>query len=248
MATIKDILYEERNRNPKQLVLFLEGKFWKAYEHSAYELVKRYNFKPSKRHIKSIDEEVVSVGFPEDACQKYLGDNVTYEANNRCCRVWVQSVGDEVVFQEWKHGIEIKQPIKPLRKIPMSLSVQADNRRAQENLPVFKMVYDLLLRLFHDCQKTSKDYRYTLGEDIKKRILQVEVDIYHANEEIDTKTKLGYIQDALDKMLEVKLCVRILHDSHQFSLKQFALLSEQMVNVEQQLLNWKHYNKQKLQT
>lgn len=38
MPTIKDILQEERSRGGSELVLFLEGKFWKAYEKSAYAL------------------------------------------------------------------------------------------------------------------------------------------------------------------------------------------------------------------
>lgn len=32
MPAIKDILQEERNCENGMLVLFLEGKFWKAYE------------------------------------------------------------------------------------------------------------------------------------------------------------------------------------------------------------------------
>lgn len=38
MPTIKEILQEERTRENTCLVLFLEGKFWKAYERSAYAL------------------------------------------------------------------------------------------------------------------------------------------------------------------------------------------------------------------
>lgn len=45
MPTIKEILQEERNRESGQLGLFLEGKFWKAYEQSAFELVQLFNFK-----------------------------------------------------------------------------------------------------------------------------------------------------------------------------------------------------------
>lgn len=71
MPTIKDILQEERNRENGWVVLFLEGKFWKAYERSAYALVRMYNFKPTKRYVKLVDEEVVSVGFPIEQLSKY---------------------------------------------------------------------------------------------------------------------------------------------------------------------------------
>lgn len=65
--------------------------------------------------------------------------------------------------------------------------------------------------------------------------------IYHANEEKGAVEKLSYIGEALEKMLEVKLYVRILHDSKQFSLKKYALLCEQMVEIEKNLKNWKQY-------
>lgn len=77
MPTIKEILQEERNREDNRIVLFLEGKFWKAYEKSAYVLTLLYNFKPSKRFVKIVGEDVISVGFPEEQLTKYL-PNATF--------------------------------------------------------------------------------------------------------------------------------------------------------------------------
>ena len=37
-----------------------------------------------------------------------------------------------------------------------------------ENLPVYKASYDLTLQLFHVIKKFPKDFKYTLGEQIKK--------------------------------------------------------------------------------
>ena len=87
----------------------------------------------------------------------------------------------------------------------------------------------------------SKDYRYTLGEDIKKRLLRLEVCIYHANDQKEAEQKQRYITEALENLIEVKICVRVLHDSKQLSLKQFACLCEKMVEVEDQLKTWKAY-------
>ncbi len=85
MPTIKDILQEERSRGGSELVLFLEGKFWKAYEKSAYALTQMYNFKPTKRFIKLVGEEVISVGFPQEQMKKYLS-NVVIDASGKMCR------------------------------------------------------------------------------------------------------------------------------------------------------------------
>ena len=51
MPKIEEILNHEQERNIYDLVLFLEGKFWKAYEQYAYVLTRLYGFKPTKRYI-----------------------------------------------------------------------------------------------------------------------------------------------------------------------------------------------------
>ncbi len=72
MPTINEILQAERNRDTVRIVLFLEGKFWRAYERSAFALTQRFGFKPSKRYIKLVEEEIISVGFPKEQLFKYL--------------------------------------------------------------------------------------------------------------------------------------------------------------------------------
>lgn len=243
MPTIKEILQEERNREDSRLVLFLEGKFWKAYERSAYVLTSLYNFKPSKRFVKLVDEEIISVGFPQEQLSKYLG-NAVIEADGKRCRALVHCPHDEQAFLEWKNNTRIKEP-KP--KVSGILMIPEEWRPKtqvfkEENLPVFKMVYDLLLRLFHETGKMDKDYRYSLGEDLKRNLMRVEVCIYHTNADKETSNKVSYIAEALERMLEVKLAVRILHDSKQLSLKKYALLCEQMVTIEKNLNDWKKYN------
>ena len=251
MPKIEEILHHERERNINDLVLFLEGKFWKAYEQSAYVLTRLYGFKPTKRYIKLINEEVISVGFPEEALSKYLS-NALVDREKKILHAWVQCPQSEQSFEEWKKATRVKEqknsPPK-LGEVPeggKGLSgeeVEKDHSRAKDiGLPVFRLAYDLLLRLFHDCSKMSKDYRYTLGEDIKKRLLRLEVCIYHANDQKDKEQKLRYITEALENLIEVKICVRVLHDSKQLSLKQFAYLCEKMVEVEDQLKKWKQYN------
>lgn len=244
MPAIKDILHEERSRESGMLVLFLEGKFWKAYEHSAYILTMLYNFKPSKRFIKLVGEEVISVGFPTEQLPKYLANAVLEEGGKRC-RASVRRVCDELAFREWKSATRINEskPKKTIAKLEIPEEWKPKSQVfKEENLPVFKMVYDLLLRLFHETQKMGKDYRYTLGEDLKRDLVRVEVCIYHANTEKEASNKVDYIAEALERMLEVKLYVRILHDSKQLSLKKYALLCEQMVTVEKNLNDWKTYH------
>jgi hypothetical protein len=47
--------------------IYKEGVFWIAYEQSAYYFYVQKGYKPTKKFIKCIGQEVVSIGFPENA-------------------------------------------------------------------------------------------------------------------------------------------------------------------------------------
>ena len=111
-----------------------------------------------------------------------------------------------------------------------------------DNLPVFREVYDLLLRIIYQSRKMTRDFRYTIGEDLKKAMLRLEVLIYRANAAADKEMKIRHIDEALDKIIEVKILTRLLHDSKQMNLKTYAISSEALVNIEKHLENWKKYN------
>ncbi len=237
MPKIEEILHYEAEKQSNEVVLFLEGKFWKAYEKSAFVLTMMYGFKPTRRYVKIAKQEIISVGFPQESLQKYLGNEKT-EYSEKLIRVWCNKEQNEDAFITWKNATRIKEvKVLPVQKEEKSKPSPVSDI----GLPVFKVAYDLLLRLFQYCSKMSKDYRYTLGEDIKQKLLRMQVCMYHANA-VQRQEKLTYITEALSLLIEVKLCVRILHDSKQLSLKRFALLCEQMADIETQLNKWKQYN------
>lgn len=248
MAGIEEILRYERAREQDNLVLFLEGKFWKAYERSAYVLTRLYGFKPTKRFIKKIGEDVISVGFPQEVLDKYLS-NAQVDETGKVLRAKVKAPQSEQGFEEWKKSTRVKESkseFERMTKLVLEPDPKAVRQRVYEServrdigLPVFRVVYDLLLRLFQESRKWSKDYRYTLGEDIKKNLLRAEVCIYHANDTKAEEQKADYIIEALERVVEVKLCVRILHDCGEVSLQKYAVLAEQMVEAEKQLQNWR---------
>ena len=48
-------------------------------------------------------------------------------------------------------------------------------------LPVYKASYDLILELFKVIKEFNREYKYTLGESIKKEAIELVTDIYRAN-------------------------------------------------------------------
>ena len=50
-----------------------------------------------------------------------------------------------------------------------------------QDLPVYKACYDLLLALFRFTKDFSKEYKYTVGESIKKETIDLLTLIFRAN-------------------------------------------------------------------
>ena len=48
-------------------------------------------------------------------------------------------------------------------------------------LPVYKASYDLLIGIFQFTKEFSKDYKYTVGESLKKETIELLTLIYRAN-------------------------------------------------------------------
>jgi hypothetical protein len=52
-------------------------------------------------------------------------------------------------------------------------------------LPVYKASYDLLLAIFQFTKNFTRDYKYTVGESIKKETIELISGIYRANATMD---------------------------------------------------------------
>ena len=65
------------------------------------------------------------------------------------------------------------------------------------DLPVYKATYDLLLAIFRFTKDFNKDYKYTVGESIKKETIELLTLIYRANVKRD---KNEVLQEARDQL------------------------------------------------
>ena len=55
------------------------------------------------------------------------------------------------------------------------------------DLPVYRDTYKLILLIFKCTKDFSKEYKYTLGQDMKRDALQLVRNIYSANKSIEKK-------------------------------------------------------------
>lgn len=104
-----------------------------------------------------------------------------------------------------------------------------------DELPVYKASYDLLLEIFRFVKNFSKEYKYTVGDNLKKEMIQQIMLIYRAN---SSRDKLAIIQEAREKIEIMRLLIRLMKDLRQISLPQFVQVNEKIEFVSRQLTGW----------
>ena len=104
-----------------------------------------------------------------------------------------------------------------------------------QELPVYKASYDLLLAIFEFTKNFNKDYKYTVGESLKKETTELLTLIYRAN---SRKDKVGVLQEARERIEVIRLFIRLMKDMKQISLKKFVEVNKSVENVSKQLTGW----------
>jgi hypothetical protein len=102
-------------------------------------------------------------------------------------------------------------------------------------LPVYKASYDLLIGIFQFTKEFSKDYKYTVGESLKKETIELLTLIYRAN---SRKDKQEVLQEARERIEVVRLFIRLMKDMKLINLKRFVEVNKVVENVSKQLAGW----------
>ena len=105
------------------------------------------------------------------------------------------------------------------------------------DLPVFRDVYRLVIKIFECSQDFPREYKYTLGQDIKRDSISLIRSIYRANK---AKEKLLYLESFLDDFELVKFELRLCADLRILSLKKHAEISEILDNIGKQITGWRN--------
>ena len=104
-------------------------------------------------------------------------------------------------------------------------------------LPVYKKSYDLLLAIFQLTKNFSREYKYTIGQDLKKLVTEMILNIYRANSQINKKL---IIQKGRENLEVIRLYIRLLKDLKQINTKKLILLNELIESVSKQLSGWQN--------
>jgi four helix bundle protein len=110
-----------------------------------------------------------------------------------------------------------------------------------DTLPVYKVSYDFLLDLFKFTKNFDREYKYTLGEDLKRETTEMIANIYRAN---SSQSRRPLLQSARENLEVVRLYLRLIKDLKQISLGKFVTLNEKIESVSKQLSAWQRSSKE----
>jgi len=106
-----------------------------------------------------------------------------------------------------------------------------------DELPVYRDVYALILKVFEYTREFPREYRYTLGQDLKRDSMVLVRSIYRANKARDKREFLEAFLDDFELLkLELRLCV----DMRILSMKKQAELAVLMGSIGKQVTGWRN--------
>ncbi len=102
-------------------------------------------------------------------------------------------------------------------------------------LPVYRDTYKLILLIFQYTKDFGREYKYTLGQDMKRDAMVLVRGIYRANK---SKEKQEYLETLLDDFELLKLQICLCHDLKLMSTKQMAEISLLTDSIGKQTTAW----------
>jgi hypothetical protein len=103
-------------------------------------------------------------------------------------------------------------------------------------LPIYKETYSLILNLFKLTRNFSREYKYTIGQEIKRNSMQMVQYIFKANSARDKSQVLLDLSDCFEILkLQLRLCM----DMRLISIQQHADIWKTIDSIGKQLTGWK---------
>jgi len=105
-----------------------------------------------------------------------------------------------------------------------------------DHLPIFKSAYDLCLEIERQSNNFSRDYKYTIGVEIRALAHEIPALIMIANNHYDKKK---FLEELWIKLEKLKLLIRLAFDLKCLrSLKHYERLSEILAEISRQNEGW----------
>lgn len=125
MSNLQEILKTE-SENTDKIHFYREGVFYKAYEKSAYLFVTHVKpFMVKKLFVKSVNQEVVSIGFPTNSLRNYFEADKIQEKDNEA-EVPLDVAVNLSDFESWRENVAVTPAKEQSAKVNSRTSTAAD--------------------------------------------------------------------------------------------------------------------------
>jgi len=105
------------------------------------------------------------------------------------------------------------------------------------DLKVFKDVYSLIIKIFEYTRDFPREYKFTLGQDMKRDAIILVRSIYRANK---AKNKTEYLEAFLDDFEVLKLETRLCVDMKILSIRKQAEIAPLLDGIGKQITGWRN--------
>ncbi len=111
-------------------------------------------------------------------------------------------------------------------------------------LPIYRDAYLLLTEIYQTTSGFPRDYKYTLGQDMKRDCLSLFRDLYSAN--VSAENRALHLENFLKSFELLKIEIRLCVDLRVLSVKKLAQLSLIMDSIAKQAAAWRKKSKKQL--
>lgn len=112
-----------------------------------------------------------------------------------------------------------------------------------DNVQVYKDTFDLLVYVYRMSPEMNRDYRYTLGEEMKKALQQLLTAIYEAKKHLPPRSVL--LEEAMHWCYEAKILYRIMDELNLLKSSKCAMYIHSLSSISKQLVAWHKYEVKK---
>ena len=105
-----------------------------------------------------------------------------------------------------------------------------------KDLPIYKVTYDLLKHVTELTKNMSRDFKPTLGNELRKEAVGLSLLIYRAN---CARNKVPHLEELLERVQVLELQLRLCQDMRLISTKQYATAIELTDKVGKQANGWR---------
>jgi hypothetical protein len=103
-------------------------------------------------------------------------------------------------------------------------------------LPIYRVSYELLKEVNLRIKTFPRDFKFTLGAQLRNECIDLILNIYRANTSYE---KVPHIKQILERIQVIKLILRLCRDMNFISTKVFSGISELIHSLSKQTNGWK---------